>query len=170
MRTTLALAVLSIILFAAAAVLPQDRAPLRIEGRDQYDQELQTDRYLDRPLLTLWGDRKGSEFMLEWSRALDDSLSGLGTLARLDVAHVQGAPFFVKGRIRHRFRNDWSDPVWLDWKGRFQKAYGCPADSCSLLLFDRHGTLLRRWTVAGLDPDRLPAILATARALAREPH
>lgn len=158
----------ALVLAAALAALAQ---PARIElrGEDQHDRDIEVERYSDRPLLLLWGDRKGSGFMLAWNRALaaqpgTPAAADTG-LARLDVAHVRGAPFFVKGRIKKRFRRDWDSPVMMDWKGRLQETYACVGDSCTVLLFDRDGRLQRRWTVGAVSDSVLAEIRDAAAGL-----
>lgn len=151
---------------ARAQPPPPPAAPrlLTIEGEDQHDRAMEPERYAGRPLLLLWGDRKGSEFMLAWSRALADAPADptAAAPARLDVAHTRGAPFFVKGRIKKRFRRDWSEPVLMDWDGRFARTYDCAEDSCTVLLFGADGRLTGRWTVAEVEP----AVLAEIRRAA----
>lgn len=155
---------------AAVAALPPALIPFRL--RDQHG-ALHTDRrFAGAPLLVGWGDRRGSDFLKQWSPLLSDSLEtelrGY-RLRRLDVGHLEGAPFFVKGKIKDTFRRDWPQPVLLDWEGVFAAAYACPGDSCSLLLFDRTGALSRRWTVAAPDSAALARVLAAARAAAARP-
>ena len=101
-----------------------------------------------------------------WSRLLTESLRielcG-NQLRRLDVAHTKGAPFFVKGKIRNRFRENWPAPVLMDWKGKFRQAYNCPDDSCTILLFDAQGGLTRRWAVAAPDSFSAEKIMEATR-------
>jgi hypothetical protein len=147
------------------AAAPPGLIPFRI--KDQHDR-LHTDaRYRHAPLLVVWGDRKGSEYMAAWTTALADSLAR--PLARyrirlLEVAHGKGAPFFVKGKIKGSFRDDGRGPVLMDWDGAFARAYACREDSCNVLLFDGESGFARGWVVAGRDGAELAAILDAARA------
>ncbi|MBU8871561.1 MAG: hypothetical protein KOO60_11915 [Gemmatimonadales bacterium] len=142
--------------------------PFQIQ--DQHD-ALHTDRrFAGAALLAVWGDRKGSEFMKPWSLLLTNSLQSEiqgYRVRRLNVGHVEGAPFFVKGRIKNEFRQDWPEPILLDWSGLFDRTYDCADDSCTILLFDRRGELIRRWTVTDLEPGSLDRILEASRQAAR---
>lgn len=156
-----AVLLLGLALAAAAAGLAAETSLIEWEGKDQHDRPLAAAHYQGRPLLVLWGDRKGSEYMLAWSRALSDSTASSGP-DRLDVAHGRGAPFFVKGKIKKRFRRDDDRAVLMDWDGCFQEAYACAPDSGTVLLFGADGVLRRRWTVGAVGDSTLAAIRQAA--------
>jgi hypothetical protein len=156
-----------IFLFAAPAIGSQ--ALIDFEIKDQHGAEHTAARFEGRPLLALWGDRLGNEFMQQWSLLLADSLQvavDVGRLGRIDVAHAKGAPFFVKGKIKKRFQQQWPRPVLIDWKGKFLQAYECSSDSCTVLLFDTEGRLARRWTTAEPDSSTVLKIMEATRQAA----
>ncbi|MFN2370825.1 MAG: hypothetical protein ABR506_06670 [Candidatus Krumholzibacteriia bacterium] len=152
---------------AVAAAAAGDLVPFRLQ--DQRGR-LHTDaRYRHAALVVLWGDRRGAPAMDAWTPRLAEALAGpvAGYRLRiLEVAHGQGAPFFIKGKIRGKFADPGRGPVLMDWDGLFARTYACVADSCTVLLFDPAGGLLRRWTVAAPDSARLAEVTAAARRAA----
>lgn len=167
-RLLLALALLmNLAIPAQATDAPRDEL-ITFRVKDQFD-ALHTDaRYRRIPLLALWGDRTGSAFMNDWNSILCDSLVGelCGyRLRTVQVAHVKGAPFFVKGKVKGVIRDRGKAPVLMDWGGEFRKAYACREDHCNLLLFDRESQLVATWTVTGVDAALLAEILAAVRGV-----
>jgi hypothetical protein len=134
--------------------------------KDQFDR-LHTDaRYRGAVIVVTWGDRKGSSFMDNWSPALDDSLATEIKSYRvhhLEVAHVKGVPFFIKGKVKGHFSKEPEEYVLMDWDGEFNQAYDCTADHCNVLLFARNGKLIQQWAVTEPDPAILAEILAQTR-------
>ncbi len=162
------LAALSLFLACTAAADSLQNL-IRFRIKDQHNAIHTDSRFTGAPLLTVWGDRKGATHMKYWSPSLTDSLSSeleSFRLCRLDIGHVKGAPFFVKGRIKKSFRRDWQNPVLLDWKGVFAKAYECPDDSCTIMLFNRENILTKRWVVAAPDSTTMRIILEATRKAA----
>ena len=170
----------TLLLIAVIIVLPgvpcaEETCPTLIPFtiKDQHGAHHTERRFADSALLAVWADRRGSDFMMKWCSLLTDSLRteiADAELRRIDLAHTKGAPFFVKGRIRDRFRRDFPDPVLLDWKGIFAKTYACAADSCTILLFDDQGKLARRWTVGDPNPVLSKEITEAARRTASFEH
>ncbi len=159
------------ILFVASCTTTRSTAAdietrIRYRMKDGQGQERVREGGADSAVLALWGDRHGKDFMEIWSPVLNDSLARTPGLQRLDFAHLKGVPFFIKGRIKKRFREDWEGVVLLDWDGEFRRAYACTADSCTAILFDRDGYPVRRWTVGALDPHLLADMTEAARQVA----
>jgi hypothetical protein len=138
--------------------------------KDQFDRLHTYGRYRRAALLVIWGDRQGSEHLPAWHRVLTDSLADRLAgyhLRLLPVAHTQGAPFFIKGKIKQNFRDRMTAPVLLDWDGEFRSAYNPVQDRCNLFLFDETGDWVRMWTVSAPDSGSLPDILQDARDVTR---
>ena len=165
-RQRAAAAIAAGVILASCLSTADNTPPLQYDMKDGQGQQHLRSGASGVVLLALWGDRGGSEFMEKWSPALNDSLAGLAGVRRLDFAHVKGAPFFIKGKIRKRFRENWPGTVLLDWEGEFRRAYACAQDSCTAILFDREGRPQRRWTVGELDPDLLAEMTEAARQAA----
>ncbi len=117
--------------------------------------KLHTSGYFRNSVVVLIsGDRKGSAFISEWSPVLADSLASEIKNYRvkfLPHAHLEGAPFFMKGTIRNKFSDHPDDWVLMDWGGDFRKAYDLAEDQCSIVVFDARG--VRRIQVAVQDFD-----------------
>ena len=157
-----------ILLLAAVPVTGEATTLIPFEIKDQFDR-LHTDaRYRGAVIVVTWGDRKGSTFMESWGPALKDTLAteiARYRLHHLEVAHVKGVPFFLKGRVKGHFTRDPAAPVLLDWEGDFDQAYDCTADHCNVLVFARDSSLTGRWAVAQLDTPILTEILAAIDTL-----
>jgi len=154
-----------VMLMTTAAGAADTLIPFRIQ--DQFDHLHTHMRYGGRPLLVVWVDRAGNDFREAWTDALGDSLStelARYRLRELEVAHVKGVPFFVKGKVKGAFGDE---PVLMDWEGEFAAAYRPVADHVNLLLFDAEGDLTRQWAVTAPDSAILGEVLAAARSLAR---
>ncbi len=168
MFRTLSLTILglTILLAVALAAAADSTGLITFRLKDQHDR-LHTDaRYRQAPLLVLWSDRRGADFMDAWAPLLADSLAAPLTGYRLnlvEVAHGKGAPFFVKGKIKGKFATPGRGPVLMDWDAEFARAYGCAADSCTILLFAPDGGPPARWTVGPVTGTTLGAILAASR-------
>ncbi len=156
---------------AAAPAAPATGTLIPFRLKDQHDRLLTDARFGHAALLVLWGDRKGSEAMDAWAPLLADSLAApvdAYRLRLLQVAHGQGAPFFVKGKIKRKFAAPGRGPVLMDWDGIFARAYGCAPDSCTVLLFGADGRLRARWTEAAPDSAAVARVLAAARSAAAD--
>jgi len=136
--------------------------------KDQFD-HLHTDaRYRGSVILVTWADRKGSDYMENWGPVLDDSLAAeiQGFRVRhVDVAHVKGVPFFLKGKIKGYFSKDPEEWVLMDWDGEFDKAYDCTEDHSNVFVFARDGKLSGRWAVTAPNPAALAEMLVLIRGL-----
>ena len=135
---------------------PQELADRLIdfEIKDQHDREHTDAELRDRVAVLMWIDRQAGQWRDAWHAALKTALQpqlDAGTADVRIVAHVKGAPFFIKGRIKGAFRDDVSDWVLMDWKGRFEQAYGPTADHVNVMVFAADGALAAAWTGQQLD-------------------
>jgi hypothetical protein len=80
-------------------------------------------------------------------------------------AQIKGAPFFIKGTILGKFREEGTVWTLMDWDGAFQEAYDFAEDHCSILVFDREGVLRMQSAVEELDQEILGNLLAEIRRL-----
>ncbi len=139
--------------------------------KDQFD-NLHTSGYYRRSVVVLvTGDRAGSKFIEQWAPALQDSVAGLVDRYRvkfLPAAHLKGAPFFVKSKIKNKFAQKKANWILMDYEGLFKKAYDLPDEMCSLVGFDRQGE--RRWqkSVTTFDPVIQAEILVAIRRWAED--
>jgi len=153
-------------LSARAEVEPKPLITFRI--KDQFG-KLHTSGYFQNSVAILVsGDRKGSDFIKEWSPVLADSLAAEVKSFRVKFiphAHLEGAPFFMKGSIKGKFSQAPDDWVLMDWSGEFNQAYELAEDHCSILVFDRDGLRRIQVEVQEFDPEVFTRVLAGIRQL-----
>ena len=120
-------------------------------------------------VVLLSGDRKGNDFVAQWQPALRDSVAGLVDAHRvvfIRSAHLKGAPFFVKGKIRSSFSADPGQWVLLDYDGVFGGALDLPADVCAVAVFDRKGCRTLQIGLTAFDAAAQARIIGEIRSLA----
>jgi len=146
----------------------QETELIEFKIKDQFDRLYTDRRFRGSPLVLVWGDRYGSEFSGLWGNALRDSLATEVRSYRLqivEVAHLKGVPFFIKGKIKGSFPSDRDDWLLTDWGGAINAAYHCAPDSCNLLIFDAKGKLAQHQTVGAITEPELAATLTSLRRL-----
>ena len=130
---------------------------------DQFDVEHTDAEFAGQVAILLWADREGSDHAERWKRTLEHKLeSRLATnsVVMRTVAHIQGVPGFVKGRVLDSFSDDPEQWALLDWQGEFQAAYDLEEEHCNLLVFGPDGALLYRAAATGLEQTILDGVLA----------
>jgi len=138
--------------FAQAAVGTQ--AP-DFTLNDQYDSASTLQAWRGEAVLIVAGDRHGNQYMSAYVRAVRARYER-GQLRVVQVAHLRGVPFFLKGSIRGRFRGTNADgtlktPVLLDWGGVLARTYGFQESLTNVYLVDSRGVL--RYVGAGRGTD-----------------
>jgi hypothetical protein len=136
--------------------------------KDQFDKLHTSGSFRNTVTILVSGDRKGSSFIGQWSPALEDSLTSEVKRYRVKFiqhAHLKGVPFFIKGTIKGKFKEDADTLVLLDWGGEFRKAYDLTEDHCSIVIFDREGKRRIQEAVQEFDPQVFARILAGIRRL-----
>ena len=93
-----------------------------------------------RPLVLIVADRKGSEQIDGWVAGLKPHCEG--RLNLIGVANVGGAPDWVHGLIRKKFRNQYPYAVLLDWSGKLPASLHCQQDVANVFLLDSAGQVL----------------------------
>jgi len=92
------------------------------------------------PLVLIIADRAGSEQIQPWVAALKMRCGG--RLKMTGVANVGGAPGWVQGLIRRKFRKEYTYPILLDWSGKLPAALHCEKDVANVFLLDAAGCVL----------------------------
>ncbi len=137
------------------------------EIKDQHDRTHTHAELAGRVAVLMWIDRKAGDWRDQWHAALKTALQPQLDAGQADVrivAHVKGAPFFIKGSIKGAFRDDVSDWVLMDWKGRFDEAYAPTADHVNVMLFAADGALAGTWTGQELDAAVIGEVTAAVAA------
>ena len=91
-------------------------------------------------MILIISDRKGSDQIAAWVLALKARCGQ--DLPLMGVADVRGAPGWVQGLIRRRFRQQCSYPILLDASGRLPAALPCRENEANVFLLDTAGRVL----------------------------
>jgi hypothetical protein len=119
--------------------------------RDQYDHELQLSVQRGKPVLLVYGDRVGSDYMSDWADAvLQSTVSSSVNVIR--IANLRAVPSLLHGYVKRMFQKPSdngkpSRPVLLDWDAVVAKTYGFTDDLTNVYLIDENGIL--RYTACG---------------------
>jgi hypothetical protein len=92
------------------------------------------------PMILIISDRKGSDQIAAWVVALKARCGQ--DLPLMGVADIRGAPGWVQGLIRRRFRQQCSYPILLDASGRLPAALPCRENEANVFLLDTAGRVL----------------------------
>jgi len=115
----------------------------------------------------LGGDRKGSAMIPEWGPLLHQALAvelEEGTVCSVGLAHLDGAPFFVKKKIVAGFPKDPDAWTLLDWKGHFLKTWGGEKRAANIYIFDRRGALVMQKSLHEFDDPVFEEIVGVVRS------
>jgi hypothetical protein len=93
-----------------------------------------------QPVLLIVADRKGSEQINGWVTAA----KARHELRReiIGVADVGGAPGWVHGLIRKKFRKEYPYPILLDWSGNLPALLHCKREVANVFLLSPTGRVL----------------------------
>jgi hypothetical protein len=71
--------------------------------------------YKGKPTVLVMSDRSGSEFITKWTTPLTKQYAKRVSFAAM--ADVSSAPFFLKGFLRGKFREAYTNSILMDWDG-----------------------------------------------------
>jgi hypothetical protein len=111
------------------------------------------------PVLLIVADRKGSEQIKGWVTAVKARYGQ--RLEMIGVADVGGAPGWVHGLIRKKFRKEYDYPILLDWSGRLPGLLHCERDLANVFLVAPSGRILAG-VVGGYDAASLSSLTRAA--------
>jgi len=139
-------------------------APSSIRLQDQFDRpQILSFPASNVTLLTI-ADKKGSEQVAGWVAPVRQRFG-----MRVDIrglADVSAVPGLLRGMVRMKFQKRETYPVMLDWSGRTVKLFNSVPDKVNVLLLDRRGQILWRFTGEANTPALQELCAAIDRALA----
>lgn len=71
--------------------------------------------YRGKPTVLVMSDRSGSEFITAWTNPLTKQYAK--RVSFVAMADVSAAPFFIKGLLRSKFREAYTNSILMDWDG-----------------------------------------------------
>lgn len=108
--------------------------------KDQNNKYVEVNFPSDRPVVLIFGDRKGSDQIDGWSKPIYSDFSD--SVYVFGIASLSGVPSYAQGLVRRLIKRQTAFPVLLDWGGKVSKTFGYPKDKALLVLLDRDGTVI----------------------------
>ena len=152
MRTFAAeyLPLLLIFAFAAVAVSAQTKVT-NFSLKDQNDRNTEVNFPSDRPVVLIFGDRKGAGQIEGWSNPLYKKHDGKVYI--FGVASLDGVPSYARGLVRRLIKRQTSYPVLLDWGGKVAKPLGYRENAAMVVVVAKNGTVLTKKYGAATDTE-----------------
>jgi hypothetical protein len=116
--------------------------------KDQYDHDVQLSTQRGQPVLLIYGDRLGSDYMGEWAAAVRNSPVA-ASVQVIRIANLRGIPSLMRSFVKRQFMKPNSNgkpnsPVVLDWDAEVAKLYGFTEDLTNVYLIDEQRMLRYR--------------------------
>lgn len=113
--------------------------------KDQYDHEVQLSAQRGKPVLLIYGDRLGSDYMGDWAAAVRNSAVA-SSVAVIRVANLHAVPALMRSYVKRQFQKPSAEgkpnaPVLLDWDAGLVKIYTFTEDLTNIYLIDEKGVL-----------------------------
>ncbi len=114
--------------------------------KDQSDKYVEVNFPSDRPVVLIFGDRKGAGQIEGWSKPI---YSRYGEQVYLfGIASLGGVPKYARGLVRRLIKRQTNYPVLLDWGGKVAARFGYEKDKALLVVIDRQGSVITKKTGA----------------------
>jgi len=112
---------------------------------DQYGNEHKSINNHGKRQLLFLADRSGSEYTSNWTNVLEPLYRhNFEFVAFADVSSVPG---FLKGFIKGKFKDAYSNPILMDWEGKLFEYYKCPEGIPTIVFVDNKGII--RYKISG---------------------
>ena len=163
----------SALFIVAATVSPTDAQAadetpiLEYSIEDQFGMTHTEEECRGAVAIFLGGDRTGSVMIPEWSPPLRSALASEleeKTVCSIGLAHLKGAPFFVKKKIVAGFPKEPDAWTLLDWKGHFLNTWGGEKSAANIYVFDKRGALVMQKSLQEFDSPVLDEIVGVVRS------
>ena len=112
---------------------------------DQYGNEHKSVNIQGKRQLLFLADRSGSDFTSNWTKVLEPLYRN--TIEFVAFADVSSVPGFLKGFIKGKFKESYSNPILMDWDGKLFEYYNCPEGIPTIVFIDNKGII--RYKISG---------------------
>jgi len=112
---------------------------------DQYGNEHKSVNIQGRRQLLFLADRTGSDFTSNWTKVLEPLYRN--TIEFVAFADVSSVPGFLKGFIKGKFKDSYSNPILMDWEGKLFEYYNCTDGIPTIVFIDNKGII--RYKISG---------------------
>lgn len=108
--------------------------------KDQNDRYTEVAFPSDRPVVLIFGDRKGSGQIEGWSTPLGKRYDGKAYI--FGIASLSGVPSYARGLVRRLIKRQTAYPVLLDWGGKVAGPLGYQKEKAMVVVVAKNGTVL----------------------------
>ena len=129
--------------------------------KSQYDRYVEVNFPSDRPVLLIFGDRKGSAQTAGWSEPIYKKFDGM--IYVFGIASLSGVPSYARPVVRRLIKGQTDYPVLLDWGGKVANSLGYEKQKAMILLVAKDGTVRSRRSGA-VTPTELNKLISEIEA------
>ncbi len=119
--------------------------------KDQNDKYVEVNFPSDRPVVLIFGDRKGAGQIDGWSQPIykkyEDKVYVFG------IASLGGVPSYARGLVRRLIKRQTSYSVLMDWGGKAANSLGYQKDKAMIIVVGKNGTILSTKYGAATEPE-----------------
>ncbi|MCX6140747.1 MAG: hypothetical protein NTX15_07970 [Candidatus Kapabacteria bacterium] len=112
---------------------------------DQFKQEWSwAKHWKGKPTVIVMSDRSGSDYTDKWAKPLANRFKD--RVQYVAIADVSAVPGFIKGLVRGKFKDAFTNSILLDWDGHVCEYYLMQSGLPNVLFIDSEGTVrLHTW-------------------------
>lgn len=108
--------------------------------KDQNDKYVEVNFPSDRPVVLIFGDRKGAGQIDGWSQPIYKKYEG--KVYVFGIASLGGVPSYARGLVRRLIKRQTSYSVLMDWGGKLASSVGYQKNKAMLVVVAKDGTIL----------------------------
>lgn len=108
--------------------------------KDQNDKLVEVNFPSDRPVVLIFGDRKGAAQIDGWSQPIYKKYDG--KVYVFGIASLGGVPSYARGLVRRLIKRQTTYSVLMDWGGKVASSLGYQKDKAMLVVVGKDGTVL----------------------------
>lgn len=130
-------------LFLCLTLIPVINAQTNVANfslKDQNDKLVEVNFPSDRPVVLLFGDRKGAGQIDGWSQPIYKKYDG--KVYVFGIASLGGVPSYARGLVRRLIKRQTTFSVLMDWGGKVASSLGYQKDKAMLVVVGKNGTVL----------------------------